>query len=92
MSRSTQATDKADDWELLPESGVRARDASPSGARAYEADAEAEVLLLESPHVVPLLDEACDKLRELFGADVVFVLQRFDDPESPCPIRCCYSS
>jgi hypothetical protein len=45
-------------------------------------DAEAEALLRENPRLIPLLDEACGKLRELFGTDATFELERFDDPES----------
>jgi hypothetical protein len=73
-----------DDWDLAgePKSGVRERNACSLNECAYRMDAEAEALLLEHLGLVALLDEACEKLRELFGPGATFELERFDDPES----------
>jgi hypothetical protein len=46
-------------------------------------DAAADALLQANTDLVPLLGEACQRLGELFGPEATFVLERFDDPESP---------
>ncbi|UQA57777.1 hypothetical protein [Polyangium aurulentum] len=80
---STRAAEVIDAWDLEPKSGIRLRCESGASPCPYRMDAEADALLREDPALVPLLDETCQRLSELFGPDATFVLERFEDAESP---------